>query len=422
MHWDGVGIAPGDILLPDERADWSAFAVIACDQHTSEPDYWTEAETIVGDKPSALRLILPEIDLADAAARVPDIHRAMRRYLQDGLLQTRVKDGFVLTVRQTRRGPRPGLIAGLDLEQYSYLEGARSLIRATEGTIQDRLPPRVTIRQNAPLELPHILVLLDDPAQTVIEPIYHKCATLERLYDFQLMLGGGEVSGYAVTAANDLSGVRDALYALKEHAAFLFAVGDGNHSLAAAKTLWERIKTHLSETERQNHPARRVLAEVVNIRSDAIAFEPIHRLMTCSSPDTLLAKLCPAQPGRHLFTVLTARGSGTYSLPCPDAALPVGTLQAFLDEWLTDHPDTQIDYIHGEETLCSLAGQHGAAGFLLPPLEKSELFSAVEKDGALPRKTFSMGEAHEKRYYLEARALIPHLKSKLIADIKEMDP
>lgn len=405
MDWDQLGVSPADILLPDEKADHTAFAVVACDQYTSEPEYWERAEKLVGDKPSALHMILPEIDLGDAQKRVPLIHAAMADYLMRGVLTPRVQNGFVLTVRTTQTGVRPGLVVKLDLEKYSYNQGAKSLVRATEGTILSRIPPRMAVRRNAPVELPHVLVLMDDPGQTVIEPVFSQKEDLPLLYDFPLMLGGGHLKGYAVTDEKTLAAIHQSLKRLKDHAGFLFAVGDGNHSLATAKAIWEEIKPTLSKDAQKNHPARFALVELENIHCPALQFEPIHRLVASADTQVLLDSLTEPVPGKDTFTVITEQGEKALSVPGDQQPLPVGTLQAFLDTWLTDHPGAQIDYIHGESALRQLAKKPGAAGFIVPTLDKAALFPAVNEMGALPRKTFSMGEAHEKRFYLEARRI-----------------
>jgi Protein of unknown function (DUF1015). len=405
MNWKALGVAPADILLPNEKIDLTAYAVVACDQYTSEPEYWEKAEALAKEKPSTLRMILPEIYLEQAQNRVPEIHKAMADYLDDGILETKVQNGFVLTLRETESGCRAGLVLKLDLEQYSFEKGASSLVRATEGTILSRIPPRMAVRQNAPLEFPHVLVLMDDSERTVIEPLVEIRDSLPLLYDFPLMLSGGHIKGYAITEQTHLKAVHNALTALKEKVAFLFAVGDGNHSLATAKAVWNELKQALSESARQTHPARFALVEIENVHCDALQFEPIHRLVTNADTADLLNHMAAPEAGKHTFTVITEKGEQTLSVPNENAALPVGTLQNFLDSYLKAHEEAEIDYIHGETSLCALAAKKKSVGFLVPTLEKSALFTAVNKDGALPRKTFSMGEAHEKRYYLEGRMI-----------------
>ena len=405
LNWNNLAVAPAEILLPKKDIDHTAYAVVACDQYTSEPEYWEKAEKLVGSKPSTLRMILPEIYLEESAARVPAIHQAMQGYLQEGILMPAVENGFVLTLRKTESGNRAGLVLKLDLEQYSFDKGAKSLVRATEGTILSRIPPRMAVRQNAPVEFPHVLVLMDDADRTVIEPLCAIKESLVTLYDFPLMLGGGHIKGYAVTEDAHLQAVHNALAALKEKAAFLFAVGDGNHSLATAKAVWNELKETLSDAEKASHPARFALVEIENIHCEALQFEPIHRLLLNVDVDLLLKEMVAPTEGKDAFAVITEKGVQTLSVPNDNAALPVGTLQHFLDAFLKKHENVQIDYIHGEHALETLAKKKSSAGFLVPTLNKSALFTAVQKDGALPRKTFSMGEAHEKRYYLEGRRI-----------------
>ncbi|MCL2866656.1 MAG: DUF1015 domain-containing protein [Clostridia bacterium] len=405
MRWNELGVSPANILLPAAQTDFGAYAALACDQFTSEPEYWQQADRMVGDKPSALRLMLPELYLNDAEARIPAIRASMRRYVDEGILQERVRNGFVLTARETTGGVRPGLLAAIDLEAYGFQGNTGDRIRATEGTIADRIPPRAAIRKGAPLDMPHILALINDPAFTVIEPLLDRAARLECLYDFDLMLGGGHLKGWAVTAPQDLAAIEAGLYHILRETGFLLAIGDGNHSLAAAGHVWDSFKQSLTPEERRSHPARFALVEMTNVHSKALRFEPIHRLVTGVAPDTLTAELTRPQQGRHGFTLVTQAGDARVSLPCPNASLPVATLQGFLDAWLADHPQAGIDYIHGEASLRMLAEKPGAAGFLLPAIDKNGFFAALQQDGVLPRKTFSMGEAREKRYYLEARAL-----------------
>lgn len=407
--WLRTGIAPANILLPNKTVDLTKYAVVACDQYTSEPDYWQKTEAEVGTAPSTLQMVLPEVYLEQAQERIPSIHKAMTDYLYDGTLETKVEEGFVLTIRTTQSGERVGLVAKLDLEAYSYEKGAQSMVRATEGTILSRIPPRMKVRQGAPLELPHVLILMDDSYKTVIEPLYEKRDTFEELYDFELMQGGGHLKGYAITAQTDLNGVRLALEALKEKVAFLFAVGDGNHSLATAKATWEEVKKALSQEEQEIHPARYALVEVENIHCPALQFEPIHRLLkNVNDVNAFINALLPPSGDKHVFTVVASGETRQLSVPVDNAALPVGTLQNYLDAWLADNPTVEIDYIHGEKSVNMLAKNSGCIGFLVPTLEKGELFTAVNQDGALPRKTFSMGEAHEKRYYLEGRLILPN--------------
>ncbi len=426
----------GDILLPNSSVDLPRWAVIACDQFTSQPEYWQKVEQTVGDAPSTLRLILPEVYLntPEEAERVQSTQAEMRRYQQSGIL--RAQPGPVYVERSVNGATRHGLMLALDLEAYDFRAGSQSLIRATEGTILDRLPPRMRIREGASLELPHILVLIDDPSGTVIEPIRAQRDALTRLYDFDLMLGSGHLSGYALdesAAQNILAALRK----LAEPAAFqhkygvgaekgvlLFAMGDGNHSLATAKSIWEKLKPQVG----MDHPARYALVEVENVHDAGLAFHPIHRVLFGVHDEIIPAlqasfgsrlTIEPAADaaalqsavdqvstdGAHRFGLVTAAGAHLISLHSPQANLPVGSLQAFLDEWKAAGGFDQIDYVHGAEVTAKLGAQPGNAGLLLPAMQKSDLFKTVILDGVLPRKTFSMGEAEEKRFYMEARKI-----------------
>ncbi len=431
-----VGVGVPRVLLPKKGADFSKWAVVACDQYTSEPEYWARADEIVGESPSTLRLILPEAFLGkpDEAERIEAINAAMRDYLEQGVLKEQAP-GFVLVTRSAAGKTRTGLVLALDLEQYDYSKGATTLIRATEGTIVSRIPPRLRIRAGAPLELPHILVLIDDPNRSVIEPLAAKKARLELLYDTELMLGGGHITGHLVSREADIDGVLSSLTALTDprsfskkygegHAPLLFAMGDGNHSFATAKANWEQIKAGLPESERAEHPARYALVEVENVHDEGIAFEPIHRVLFGISGSQAVQKLldilkrqngdamastgslpAPAGGETHVLPFITGGMLGAFTVANPSSQLAVGTLQNAIDALLKETEGTEVDYIHGADVVRKIAEKENAVGFLLPAMEKSELFPTVVYDGALPRKTFSMGEASEKRYYMECRRL-----------------
>jgi len=442
MDFSAIGLKVPEILLPAPEVDLRRWAVIACDQYTSQPDYWQRVEQEVGDAPSTLRLIFPEVYLERPGSeeRIAAINRTMRAYLDDGVLR-RLPPGFVLLDRTTARTPsRKGLMVALDLEQYDYRPGADSLIRATEGTILDRLPPRIKVRQDACLELPHIMVLIDDPRRTVIEPLFDE--SLPALYDFELMAGGGRLRGWQVSEPRLLRQVGEALARLADPEAFatryrldgkpplLYAMGDGNHSFATAKAIWDRLKAEAGDTRQvMGHPARWALVELVNLHDPGLEFEAIHRVVFGVEPEALLAdldawlagqgcrvtRLVPESPQR-LDEAVAAAGTGqrlgwvagpTCGLLEVEQApsnLAVGTLQAFLDDWLARNGG-RIDYVHGAEVVRRLGEQAGNIGFLLPAISKFELFRSIVLDGALPRKTFSMGEADEKRFYLECREI-----------------
>ena len=418
MSFERIGIRPAQILLPAPGVKPETWACIACDQYTSEPEYWEKAFAVAGDAPSAIRLILPEYNLKNSDALIPQIHRTMADYLAKGLLAPAVDPGFILCERTIASGSRLGLVCAVDLEQYSFEKGSLPLIRPTEQTITDRLPPRLKIRRGAPVELTHIMILIDDPDRTVLEPLQAAKASLRKVYDFDLMMNGGHLAGWAVEGDALLEQVDRSLNALmdtKGEHPLLLAVGDGNHSLATAKAYWNEIREGLSEAERENHPARFALCEIVNIHDEALLFEPIYRIVTGTTRAAVMADwkayaeakgmTLAAEGSDHRFTVVSADGEETVSVLNPEGAIPCETIQKFLDDFLARHPEAEIDYIHGEQSLRALASAPGAVGFLLPEIDKNSFFSDVKKLGVLPRKTFSMGEADEKRFYMEAKEI-----------------
>ena len=431
-----IGVQVPQVYLPKPGTDLKKWAVIACDQFTSQPEYWHEVEKIVGDAPSTLNLTFPEVYLEKPgeAERIKNIQAAMRKYLEDGILQPR--DGFIYVERTVAGKTRKGIILALDLEHYDYTKGSSSLIRATEGTIIERLPPRMKIREGAALELPHILVLIDDPNRTVIEPVGAAKNKLEKLYDFDLMLDSGHLSGYAVSEDYEnkvieaLRGLANpetfaAKYGLdKNRPVLLFAMGDGNHSLATAKAIWEKIKPQVG----MDHPARYALVEIENVHDEGLEFEPIHRVLFNLKKDVFAAlestfgmnfAYVPAPGAQEMIErVDSADGAkqviglvgggrqfGVIEIANASSNLPVGALQSFLDAFMKDGGAEKIDYVHGGDVTVKLGSQPNNAGFYLPGMHKSDLFKTVILDGALPRKTFSMGEAREKRFYMEARKI-----------------
>ena len=418
-----LGFYPADILLPD-GADMTKWAVVACDQFTSQPEYWQAVEDTVGDAPSALRLILPEAKLNDANVdeHIADINASMRKYLDGGVFRT-LEDTLIYIERTQSDGKvRHGLIGMVDLEQYDFTPGSGALIRATEGTVLSRIPPRVRVRKDAPIELPHVMLLIDDPEGTVIEPLTAGSGKMERLYDFDLQQGGGHLKGWKLTG-EQVDGVADALeglcsdvemekkYGMSGVAPLLFAVGDGNHSLATAKQCYEDLKKVTPESEWASLPARYALVEVVNNHDDALKFEPIHRVLFGVEPEKVLEAFKAFYPGAHEgegaghTIAYTYEGhTGYITVPDPKVQLAVGTLQAFIDEYLKTNSG-EVDYIHGDEVTDELGGKPGNIGFKLPAMGKEQLFKTVMADGVLPRKTFSMGHAQDKRYYVEARKI-----------------
>ena len=425
MNTHELPFRPADILLPRD-CDLSLWSVVACDQYTSQPEYWQRVEERVGRAPSALRLILPEscLEGPDVETDIMEINTTMSRYLREGRFQEYPDSIFYVERTLDSGAVRRGLIGMVDLEQYDYEPGSGAPIRATEGTVLSRIPPRVAVRKNAPIELPHVMLLADDPDRTVIEPLSEHTDEMEPLYDFELMEQGGHLRGWRLTGEQKEQ-VHTALAALADPAAFrnryhlvedlpvlLFAVGDGNHSLATAKECYERQKRLTPPEHWANLPARYALVELDNLHDASLEFEPIHRLVFGAKPEELLSALVEYYPGAqrgdgagHKLTYVYGETQGVVSVPDPAAQLPVGTLQNFLDWYLARHKGVRVDYIHGEDVVRKLAAQPDTVGFLLPAMGKEELFPTVIRDGVLPRKTFSMGEAHDKRFYLEARRI-----------------
>lgn len=412
-----------DILLP-KNCDFTKWSVVACDQYTSQPEYWAGVEAFVGGEPSSLHMILPESRLEgpDVEENIARINATMAQYLEQDVFAEYPDSIFYVERRLDGGKVRRGLVGMVDLEQYDYEPGSAAAIRATEGTVLSRIPPRVAVRKNAPVELPHIMLLTDDPGQTVIEPFAAQTDHMEQVYDFELMEHGGHISGWRLNA-QQMKRTADALSALADPAAFnarygtenlptlLFAVGDGNHSLATAKESYERQKKLCPPELRASLPARFALAELVNLHDESLEFEAIHRVVFGVNVQELLNALKQAYPGSHEgdgeghgLHYVHADGEGVVTVPDPAAQLPVGTLQSFLDQYLKEHVG-KVDYIHGEDVTRRLAAQPDCIGFLLPAMGKDQLFPTVIHDGVLPRKTFSMGEAHDKRFYLEARKI-----------------
>ena len=417
MKRQSFGIIPGELLTPVSRVEPEKWACVACDQYTSQPEYWEEAARLVGDAPSCLKLVLPECYLSEAAQRIPQIHREMARCLQEGVFEADTPECMMLLERTTQSGRRLGLVCLVDLENYDFT-GVKSLVRPTEETITARLPARLAVRREAPLESSHVMLLIDDAQRSVIEPLYERWKDSMDAYDFEAMQGCGHLRGKRISDPAELEGVQQALSALAQgEEPLLFAVGDGNHSLATAKAHWLEVKAGLSPEEQQEHPARYAMAEVVNIHDPALNFEPIHRVLLHVDAQELLADWsawCAARgmtladtdaPGAQRFLFIAGGTEQEVFVHAPDDPLPVATLQRYLDDYLARHAQAEIDYIHGDDVLRRLAEQPERAGFLLPPLDKHAFFAAIDELGTLPRKTFSMGHAHEKRCYMECRRI-----------------
>lgn len=409
-----------DIMLP-KNTDLEKWSVVACDQYTSQPDYWKDVEKIVGSSPSALNITFPEIYLSEGEKRIEKINKTMAEYISSDIFEE-YKNSLIYIERTIDgKKTRKGIVGAIDLEEYDFSKDSHSQIRATEGTVLERIPPRVKIREKAPMELPHVMLLIDDPKKEIIEDLTSKKDKMQKLYDFELMMGGGHLAGYLLT--NDMAEeVIKKLDVLEEQAAFdkrynisatsalTYAVGDGNHSLATAKTCWENLKNTLSEEERKTHPARFALCELENIHDSALEFEPIHRVVFNVDVHHLLNSfkeyynVSEVPNGGQCIEYITEDGNGRLYVSNPKNQLTVGTLQIFIDDYLKDK-NSSVDYIHGEDICRTLGAKNGNIGFILPPMNKSDLFFGVIKDGALPRKTFSMGEAYEKRFYLEAKMI-----------------
>lgn len=423
---------PAEILLPEQQIPLNQWACVACDQFTSQPEYWKQVKSLVGQQPSTLDLILPEAFLGTEQENeyIEAIHANMHKALNTVL--TRTVNGFVYLERTTHSGVRQGLVGAVDLEAYSYDPNERMPIRASEETVLERIPPRQAVRRGASLETPHVMMLADDPDCTVIEPVAAHKQKLRQLYDGELMMDGGHLSGWAVEDPALVEQVCAAVETLGSQEQFdrrypeaagqppiTLMVGDGNHSLAAAKACWEEIKQSLTPEQYSSHPARYCLVEVCNLHSPALRVEPIHRVLFGGNAASVL--LCLAEYMDYHGASISAGANAVLCrqqldlvLPCRDVQigmdrtwhpLTVGTVDGFIDSYRKDHPGVRIDYIHGNETARHLA-KNGGVGFILPALEKQDLFRGVVLSGALPCKTFSMGHAEEKRYYNECRKII----------------
>ncbi|MDY3939590.1 MAG: DUF1015 domain-containing protein [Spirochaetia bacterium] len=431
------GFTIPEILLPKENIDLTKWAVVACDQFSSEPAYWDSVEQIVGNAPSTLRLTYPEayLETGSKEARIETINRTMNEYLNNGMFRN-IGKGIIYierTFSDKKKAPRKGLILAVDLEYYDFQKGSVSLIRATEGTIQERIPPRVAIRKNAPIEFPHILILIDDRENRVMKAVEKAAKSV--VYDFDLMKNSGHLRGSFLSNPQDTDAVCEALNTLADKEAFrnrygsddvlLFAVGDGNHSLATAKTLWETRKPSLTAAERETDPARYALVEINNIYDDGIVFEPIHRVLfdadteklktafaqeagvrwtPCTADAAALERFAENVTDKQKFYLFDKNNCWEASVDTPLSTITAGTVQTVLDAFLKKE-NGKIDYIHGIASTLTLGRQPHNIGIVLPNIAKEEFFETVIRDGAFPRKTFSMGEATEKRFYMEGKLI-----------------
>ncbi len=412
----------GNILLP-KNTDMTKWSVVACDQYTSEPEYWIDVERIVGNNPSTLNLTLPEIYLEenDVDKRIENINSNMKKLLDEDFFKE-YKDSMIYLERTGQDGKvREGVMGIVDLEGYNYEAGSQTPIRATEKTVIERIPPRVKIRENAPLELPHIMILIDDDKKDIIESLKTKVSEKDVVYDFDLMKNGGHIKGYLLNneTMDEIDKKLELLadqttfnekYDVKDKGVLLFAMGDGNHSLATAKACYENLKKTMKEEEYLNHPARYALVEIVNLHSEALEFEAINRVVFDTNPEDLVNKLkeyykINKEGKGEKFEIITKDIDEVWYIENPKSNIAVGSIQMFLDDYLKENAG-KVDYIHGEDVTKELTHKNdNNVGFIFDAMPKSELFKTVILDGSLPRKTFSMGHSYDKRYYLEARKI-----------------
>lgn len=407
-----------EILLPKD-ADMTKWSVVACDQYTSEPEYWKTVENTVGRAPSAYNLILPEVYLesADVNGRIEAVNLKMEQYLSDGVFK-KTEPCYIYVERTLKSGKiRRGIMGCVDLECYDYTPGSKTEIRATEKTVTERIPPRLKVRENARLELPHVMLLLDDSSKEIIEPLSAIRDTFKKVYDFDLMLSSGHLKGFVLsddaarTLENKLSllGKREifeAKYGFSGENPLVFAVGDGNHSLATAKAYYEEIKKSAGEDAAKCSPARYALAELVNLHDDSLEFEAIHRAVFDIDPKKFtdgLMSICTEGEGSQSFTLIAGGDERRLCFKNPASEITVGSVQNYIDKYISENGG-RVDYIHGEDVVRTLVSEC-SAGILLDAMNKCDLFKTVIADGALPRKTFSMGEACDKRFYTEARII-----------------
>lgn len=399
-----------EMLLP-KNADMAKWSVIACDQYTSEPGYWEKTAELVKGAPSAFNLILPEVYLGenDVKDRIEKINKTMEEYLSSGVFE-KTQNGFVYVERTLENGSvRRGLVGCVDLEEYDYRPGSTSKIRATEKTVTERIPPRLKVREGASVELAHIMLLMDDEKERIIESLSKNKNRFKKLYDFDLMFSSGHIEGYMISG-DDAAELEKKLadYENKRCAdgSIVYAVGDGNHSLATAKEYYNGKKAELGEEAAKNSPSRYAMAELVNLHDDSLVFEAIHRVVFDVDKNKFISGLkdiCGEKDGEQSFTLVSGEGDEKLCFASPSGSITVGTLQNYIDAFLEKNGGS-VDYIHGESSVRELV-KNGGVGMLLSPMDKHDLFKSVQLCGALPRKTFSMGEACDKRFYVEARVI-----------------
>jgi len=393
-----------DILIPNDISQ--AWSVIACDQFSSELKYWESVRKIVGDKPSTLNMIIPEAHLEeiDEESKIRKISSVMDDYLNNGILRE-IKDSFIYVERIQSDGRlRKGIVGTVDLEEYDFT-GTASAIRASEGTVLDRLPARIRVRRAATLELPHIITFIDDKDRTVVEPLTKISDDLPLLYDFELMEGGGFIKGRRVTGEN-AEKVKTAIHKLHEKNDLLMIIGDGNHSLAASKVYWDELKQSLSSADRENHPARHALVELNNVYDPAISFEAIHRVLFSINAPEFIKKFEDVVPRGSDYEIhwLSRNESGSIGIKADCIGDMLKMMQDFIDRYI-EKTGAGVDYIHGEDSVKKLAGENHSLGLILPSMDKSDFFETVSGSGVFPRKSFSVGHARDKRYYMECRRI-----------------
>ena len=414
---------PADILIP-KTDDMTLWSVVACDQYTSEPEYWDEVEKITSGKPSAYHIVLPELylEMDGVDERIRKINETMLSYCNSDLFKE-YKSSYIYIERTQKNGKvRKGIIGAVDLEDYDYNKGSETKIRATEGTVSERIPPRLKVRMDAKLELPHIMLLIDDAKKQIIERIGENTASFEKIYDFEMMMDSGSIKGWLIDKKwseyleSELEKLEDISdfnkkYDVSKNNPLVFAVGDGNHSLATAKEYYNKMKENGMADE--NSPARYALCELVNLHDDSLVFEAIHRVVFDIDTDNFVSELekvcavCDDKDGQ-VFTVVTSSGDKTLKVNNPSANLTVGSVQNLIDSYISKFGG-RVDYIHGEDVVRQLSSDKTSCGILLDAMDKNDLYKTVVLDGALPRKTFSMGDACDKRFYNEARIINPGL-------------
>lgn len=400
------------ILLPKKNIDYSKWSVIACDQHTSEEDYWNKVNLNTKGSLSTINLVLPEIYLKEGEAKVKErvakINSNMKEYIDNDIFNE--VNSFIFVKREMKKNLyHYGLMISVDLEEYDYSPKSNLPIRATEKTVPERLPVRIDIRLHAPLELPHILLLMDDRKDEIFNYLKKEINNMDKLYDFNLMENAGHIEGYKV---NDSNKVKDMILnlldpkTLKEKygsdSPILFAVGDGNHSLAAAKECWNKIKAGLTEEEKKTHPARFALCELQNIYDESLEFEPIHRVVMNADKSFIDYLLELKGPNKVLMEYQNNKYYINVSNSPADAIFEI---QNKIDSYLKDHKNVEIDYIHDEDSLRKVAKETNGIAIYMPTITKESLFNHVANEGVLPRKSFSMGSANTKRFYLEAKKI-----------------